>query len=53
MTWAQASYLAPSPAPAAPVPLPALGAAAAFGFSRKIKKRFRDSANPLSNTYSL
>jgi hypothetical protein len=36
-----------------PGPLPALGLAAAFGFSRKLRKRFKASTNAVSSTYSL
>ncbi len=43
--WAQASPV--------PGPLPALGAAACFGFSRKLRKRIKNSANIASNSYSL
>jgi hypothetical protein len=39
--------------PAAPGPLPALGAAAAIGFSRKLRKRIKGSANAISSRYSL
>ena len=42
-TWAVATPYTP-PA-GAPGPLPALGAAAAFGFSRKLRKRIKCSAN--------
>jgi hypothetical protein len=49
-TWAQA---APASSAAAPGPLPALGAAAAFGFSRKLRKRIKRSANSVSSSYSL
>jgi hypothetical protein len=37
-TWAQADLVPPVPGP-----LPALGAAAAFGLSRKLRKRIKDS----------
>ena len=37
-TWAQAELVPPVPGP-----IPALGAAAAFGFSRKLRKRIKDS----------
>jgi hypothetical protein len=52
LTYAQ---VAPAAPPAAPIPgpLPALGAAAAFGFSRKLRKRIKGSANALSSSYSL
>jgi hypothetical protein len=36
-----------------PGPLPALGAVAAFGFSRKLRKRIRGSANPVSSSYTI
>lgn len=44
-TWAQATEV--------PGPLPALGAAAAFGFSRKLRKRIKDSESSFSSTYTL
>jgi hypothetical protein len=37
-------------APPVPGPLPTLGAAAAFGFSRKLRKRIKLSANAVSST---
>ena len=46
ITWAQATARVPGP-------LPALGAAAAFGFSRKLRKRIKGSANAVSSSYSL
>jgi len=45
-TWAQANELVPGP-------LPVFGAAAAFGFSRKLRKRIKGSANAISSSYSL
>jgi hypothetical protein len=50
--WAQATPFTSSAAPV-PGPLPALGAAAAFGFSRKLRKRIKRSANSVSSSYSL
>jgi hypothetical protein len=41
--WAQAALVA------TPGPLPALGVAAAFGYSRKLRKRIKSSANPVSS----
>ena len=35
-----------------PGPLPIFGAAAAFGFSRKLRKRIKSSANPFSSSYT-
>ena len=52
VTWAQATPFTSSAAPV-PGPLPALGAAAAFGFSRKLRKRIKRSANSVSSSYSL
>jgi hypothetical protein len=43
---------APPPA-AAPGPLPIFGAAAAFGFSRKLRKRIKNSAKPVSSSYTI
>ena len=43
--WAQATRVP------VPGPLPALGAAAAFGFSRQLRKRIKNSSNTLSHTY--
>jgi hypothetical protein len=49
VTWAQAvAYQAP--ASSVPGPLPALGAAAAFGFSRQLRRRIKQSTNPVSNS---
>jgi hypothetical protein len=45
--WAQATLVA------TPSPLPALGAAAAFGFSRKLRKRIKSSANPIFSSYTI
>ncbi len=52
VTYAQVAP-ANSLAASVPGPLPALGAAAAFGFSRKLRKRTKGSANALSSSYSL
>jgi hypothetical protein len=50
-TWAQATlFLGTAEAPG---PLPALGTAAAFGFSRKLRKRIKSSANPISSSYTI
>lgn len=46
VTWAQAT-------PAVPGPIPALGAAAAFGFSRKLRKRIKSSANTNSSSETI
>ncbi len=51
--WAQATLVPSSPPSSVPGPLPALGAAAAFGFSRKLRKRIKNSANIASVSYSL
>jgi hypothetical protein len=40
-------------APAAPGPLPIFGAAAAFGFSRKLRRRIRNSVNPVSSSDTI
>ena len=40
-------------ATSAPGPLPIFGAAAAFGFSRKLRKRIKTSANFVSNSYTI
>jgi hypothetical protein len=45
--WAQAALVA------TPGPLPALGVAAAFGYSRKLRKRIKSSANPVSSGYTI
>ena len=50
-SWAQARVV-PDDIPV-PGPLPALGAVAAFGFSRKLRKRIRGSANPVSSSYTI
>ena len=47
-TYAQATLYTPVPAP-----LPLFGAAAAFGFSRKLRKRIKESCNPLALTKPL
>jgi hypothetical protein len=46
ITWAQASL-------SVPAPLPALGAFAALSFSRKLRKRIKNSASIASITYSF
>ncbi len=38
---------------AVPGPLPLFGAATAFGFSRKLRKRIKSSANPVSSSYTI
>ena len=40
-------------APAAPGPLPIFGAAAAFRFSRKLRKRIKNSLNPVSSSDTI
>jgi hypothetical protein len=36
-----------------PDPLPILGVAATFGFSRKLRKRIKNSAKPVSSSYAI
>jgi len=36
-----------------PGPLPILGVAATFGFSRKLRKRIKNSAKPVSSSYAI
>ena len=40
-------------APAAPGPLPILGAAAGFGFSRNLRRRIKNSVNPVSSSDNI
>ena len=40
-------------APAAPGPLPIFGAAAGFGFSRKLRRRIKNSVNPVSSSDNI
>jgi hypothetical protein len=49
-TWATSSI---RPVASVPGPLPVLGVAAAFGFSRKLRKRIKNSAKPVSSSYTI
>jgi hypothetical protein len=40
-------------APEAPGPLPIFGAAAAFGFSRNLRRRIKNSVNPVSSSDTI
>jgi len=42
-----------APSSSVPGPLPLFGAAAAFGLSRKLRKRIKDSANCVSSSYTI
>ena len=51
LTWAQASLI--HDVAGAPGPLPAFGAATAFGFSRKLRKRIKSIANPITSSFTI
>jgi hypothetical protein len=68
-TWAQATLIGPTSGgggsgssgsggtsggtASVPGPLPIFGTATAFGFSRQLRRRIKQSTNPVSNSYSF